>query len=1028
MGSFRIFKNLKDLLDVDWDNVSDGQYLKRNGTLIDGGSPGGGGLTDWSVDGSGNLIPDASGQDFGAVGNEVGNVIADGALFGGAAALRSFNVYGSGMDGRLSLQGPAAGNPGVEMTTSDNASRALIRFQEIGTDGTSLQFWIEPDGGSIEQVASLGDDAALYMFPSGTTSGSPTRDAGFRNSSGTMQYKDSAGSWTSLASLAGGGLDYWSEDGSGNLIPDTAGYNLGDNTNTIGEVRLSLGGKIGYFGSGDFVFNSDSVDLYRSSTAWFRFHTNDPYEGAISLSDNGWLRWTDGLAMDGGTNLALWRDDDNILAQKNGTNPQAFRVYNSYAGGFIDEFLEIGFIDEADTAVISTKELGSGTLRDIKIDSGTGDVHIGNFVFDSDQTVSASEDNYVLTYDDGTGKISLEVAAGGGGLDYWSEDGSGNLTPDADDTYSLGSSSARASAIHAEEAAIGTQTNAGGGGKFAAQAYGMMWEMYNGNRIACFSNYNGFIVNSNAHIGFSSYSETTMRGDTPRDTRLYRDDAGIFAQRNGSNAQEFRIYNTWTNSTDEFERANLAWVSNQFVISTEEGATTGTARDLVLQSATGDIELGNYIFDTDQTVSASEDNYVLTYDDASGKISLEAAAGGSGLDYWSEDGSGNLVPDADGTRDIGTTSLRPNKIYTDNIEVTANGKVGLTGTTHARFQENDFQIVDGVSTHLKMHTGGGDQSKLQLRDVTNAGYTFGIDSHTAGIYYDDAGILAQRNGSNAQEFRIYNDATDTSTDFERAKLAWESNEFVIGTESDGVNGAARAMIVEGAGGLTLRSGSGFVLFEANGESLGYLESGGNNSDIQLGAGANTIGGFGVIAIGRNASAISTRAVSLGFDAHATKYGTAIGPGSLGNREGQIGFPRAYDNNTDYNHGILVMGATCSDTSATSFVDIAGGANPCNIPSGRTFAFSGIAIAQKTTDQSGNATWKLEGLIKNVGGTTTLVNSSVTEIGSDNASAWSLSLTADDTNDALKPEVTAEADVTARISLRFVEQATSNFSS
>tara|TARA_B100001094_G_scaffold332921_1_gene407331 strand:+ start:3744 stop:8486 length:4743 start_codon:yes stop_codon:yes gene_type:complete len=46
---------------------------------------------------------------------------------------------------------------------------------------------------------------------------------------------------------------------------------------------------------------------------------------------------------------------------------------------------------------------------------GTGDVLLGNFVFDADQTVGGSQDNYVMTYDNSTGKISLEAASGGGG-------------------------------------------------------------------------------------------------------------------------------------------------------------------------------------------------------------------------------------------------------------------------------------------------------------------------------------------------------------------------------------------------------------------------------------------------------------------------------------------------------------------------------------------------------------------------------------------------------------------------------------
>lgn len=41
---------------------------------------------------------------------------------------------------------------------------------------------------------------------------------------------------------------------------------------------------------------------------------------------------------------------------------------------------------------------------------------LGNFVFNADQTVGAGQDNYVLTYDDGSGEIGLEAAAGGGDL------------------------------------------------------------------------------------------------------------------------------------------------------------------------------------------------------------------------------------------------------------------------------------------------------------------------------------------------------------------------------------------------------------------------------------------------------------------------------------------------------------------------------------------------------------------------------------------------------------------------------------
>jgi len=56
------------------------------------------------------------------------------------------------------------------------------------------------------------------------------------------------------------------------------------------------------------------------------------------------------------------------------------------------------------------------TNGDITIDpNGAGDVNIGNFKFDADQTIGAGQDNYVLTYDNTGGKISLEAAPGAGG-------------------------------------------------------------------------------------------------------------------------------------------------------------------------------------------------------------------------------------------------------------------------------------------------------------------------------------------------------------------------------------------------------------------------------------------------------------------------------------------------------------------------------------------------------------------------------------------------------------------------------------
>lgn len=68
-----------------------------------------------------------------------------------------------------------------------------------------------------------------------------------------------------------------------------------------------------------------------------------------------------------------------------------------------------------------------------------------------------------------------------------------------------------------------------------------------------------------------------------QDVVLNRDAANTLAQRNGTNAQTYRVYNTYTSSTN-YELGKLEWSSNVFRIGTEKGSGGGTARNLELQT------------------------------------------------------------------------------------------------------------------------------------------------------------------------------------------------------------------------------------------------------------------------------------------------------------------------------------------------------------------------------------------------------------------------------------------------------------
>jgi hypothetical protein len=91
-----------------------------------------------------------------------------------------------------------------------------------------------------------------------------------------------------------------------------------------------------------------------------------------------------------------------------------------------------------------------------------------------------------------------------------------------------------------------------------------------------------FVVGSNSGIGFGSTSSATGYANWA-DTVLRRDAADTLAQRRTTNAQTFRVYNTFTSSTN-YELGKLEWSSNAFRIGTEKGSGGGTARTLEFQT------------------------------------------------------------------------------------------------------------------------------------------------------------------------------------------------------------------------------------------------------------------------------------------------------------------------------------------------------------------------------------------------------------------------------------------------------------
>jgi hypothetical protein len=98
---------------------------------------------------------------------------------------------------------------------------------------------------------------------------------------------------------------------------------------------------------------------------------------------------------------------------------------------------------------------------------------------------------------------------------------------------------------------------------------------------------NGLPLRSSCIFGWTSGEPASAQ-----DVSLARDAANTLAQRNGTNAQTYRLYNTFTSATN-FERLNFRWTTNEAIIDTEAGSDGGTLRGLKIGSA-GTSLLGFY--------------------------------------------------------------------------------------------------------------------------------------------------------------------------------------------------------------------------------------------------------------------------------------------------------------------------------------------------------------------------------------------------------------------------------------------------
>lgn len=165
------------------------------------------------------------------------------------------------------------------------------------------------------------------------------------------------------------------------------------------------------------------------------------------------------------------------------------------------------------------------------------------------------------------------------------------------------------------------------------------------------------------------------------DLFLQRDAANALAERNGSNAQIFRVYNTFTDASN-YERGFMRWNANVCEIG-NESAGSGSARVLKLVTSSGSLQL-------------NDGNSTLTITNATLQLGSRAITQTRRIDF-----------DTHNTYDIGSSAsaTAPRNIFVGGA-VCNRTKAGTPTDSDVTNPADGMTIIDTTASKIWVRTGG----------------------------------------------------------------------------------------------------------------------------------------------------------------------------------------------------------------------------------------------------------------------------------------------------------------------------------
>ena len=198
-------------------------------------------------------------------------------------------------------------------------------------------------------------------------------------------------------------------------------------------------------------------------------------------------------------------------------------------------------------------------------------------------------------------------------------------------------------------------------------------------------------------------------------------------------------------------------------------------------------------------------------------------------------------------------------------------------------------------------------------------------------------------------------------------------------------------------------------------AIGRLAKASGNYSLAIGGYNSFAAGVGAVSIGGNQAnrAFGNASFCIGgyqaWNEASDDNSFAMGEGAKSAVKGKLAYAGGrFSSIGDAQGGQFILRADTTDATATVLTtnnNTGGSTNQIVAASDTCITFDGTITAMQNGAQA-YASWKIEGLLVNDGGTTTLANSATTVIS--NGSSWGMALSADNTNNALAITCTGEA--------------------